>query len=626
MPSAYPRLLKLSPAVLDSLKIYLDSELTNHKAERGAFTDDLIAMQRDYWAKPRGGKRTFPFAGAADIIIPLTAIAFEAVHARSMTTLFGNKHKLSCAPKSPQWTDHAPKFQSFLEDELESMKFKKMIEPSIMEIEKFGTGLGRAGYCKTIKYGMREIGGVEQEFPVVVKRGPTVDSVPLSRFIMSFAAHDPQTAAWCGEELSWTESELLAHEQGGLFFEGIHEKLKSFYVQANSALTSEGNKFEASQAELEKRTPVFPSRIDFVELWLGFNIDDDPDGKLVEIVVHYHPESREVMSCRFNWHADLRRPHRIGVYIPIEHRWTGIGICKQNEQFQKEITTQHRQRLDNATLANMRMLKVSRLSGYGPKEPVFPGKLWFLDDMTHIESLQMAEVYPSAYNNENQSLIYSQQRTAVNESTLGMPQQGTPGTATGDLQRLQEGRKKFDYSFANIKAYNNELITDIACNIQQFGSRRVEFFEQIDGAGLVKQILDMPEETIREGLLLEIKLAGEQENKVVDRQNWTQVAGMLTQYYTQMSLLAQTLGDVQLQRRIAEKGLAAATEAMKQIAESFDLKNIDRIVMMELIQNASSGPKPVPTVAGSGSVGPNSPGGAVADTAPTIPAVAGSSY
>jgi hypothetical protein len=612
----YPRQLNLGEEIENALKMYLDEELLNHYAERGAFLDELISAQRDYWAEPKSEKRSFPFSGAATIIIPLSAIAFEAIHARAMTQLFGLKQKISAEPKNDMWVDVAPKFETFMSDELDRLKFRQQIEPAIMEIEKLGTGVAKAGWCKYIKYGVRKVGEEEMEFPVITKQGATADTVPLSRFLMPYTSRDPQTAPWCGEEHSFTANEIRLHCDSGLFKPEAYENLKSYY-NTEAFDNSSGTAYERSQEELEKRVPHMPERFTIVEIWLSYDVANN--GRFREIVVHYHKESRQIISIRYNWYEDLHRPYRVGVYIPIEHRWTGIGIIKQNKQFQKEITTQHRQRLDNATLANMRMFKVSRMSGYGPNEPIFPGKMWFLDDMTHLESVQLGEIYPSAYNNEQQSLIYSQQRTSVNEVTLGMPQVGTPGTATGDLQRIQEGRKKFDYVFGNIKSFLNEIVIDIAVNIQQYGPHNLEYFDLVSGGPLVKQMLTLPQELIRDGLILHFGLTGEQENDIVDRQNWVQIAGMITQYYTSLLQLAQLSGDGQLVQNITRKGLVASTEAMKQILESYKIKNIDRIIIKELIENAANnGSNAIPNAGGSGGIIQPSGNGLLAPSAAPI--------
>jgi hypothetical protein len=84
----YPREIYLDKDTEERLISYLNTELLNHYGERASFVDDLKRYQTDYYAKPTSPKKTFPFVNAANIVIPLTAIAVEAVHARVMTTLF----------------------------------------------------------------------------------------------------------------------------------------------------------------------------------------------------------------------------------------------------------------------------------------------------------------------------------------------------------------------------------------------------------------------------------------------------------------------------------------------------------------------------------------------------------
>ena len=341
-----------------------------------------------------------------------------------------------------------------------------------------------------------------------------------------------------------------------------------------------------------------------------------------EIHALYHKDSDQLMGVRYNMNKDLRRPYRKGVYFPIEHRWTGIGIAKQNDQFQEEVTTQHRQRIDNATIANMRMFKISRMSGYGNKEPIFPGKQWFVDDMTHIDSIQLGEIYPSAYNNENQTVLYSQQRTGVNEVTLGMPQVGTPGTATGDLARVQEGRKKFDYVYGNIKGFANDLVGDFAALEHQYGPRTVSFMDDTAASGVVRKVLELPSELVTDGLIFEISVAGEQDNKLINRQNWTQIAGLLVQYYDGMIKLSQLLGDKNLTVALVKKAMQGSSEAMRQILESFDTRNIERIVMTELINNPMGALNGIAQLGGAGA---NVGGGEGNINSPSFPTVGGTS-
>jgi hypothetical protein len=79
MPN-YPREIYLDEDTEARLISFLDTELLNHYGERATFVDDIIRYQTDYYAQPTTKQKKFPFVGAANIVIPLTAIAVEAVH------------------------------------------------------------------------------------------------------------------------------------------------------------------------------------------------------------------------------------------------------------------------------------------------------------------------------------------------------------------------------------------------------------------------------------------------------------------------------------------------------------------------------------------------------------------
>jgi hypothetical protein len=325
----FPPNIKLSKDAEDRLRSYLDTEIQNHRAERGDWVDDLTNLQVDYWAKPSEEVKTFPFKGACNIVIPLTAIAVEAVHAREMTTLFA-LDQFTTLKLPSQFEELTSDTEKVIDNVLlKQLDIYKFADNSLLENKKLGSAIGKTGYEKIIKRAIKYVGTEEIPFDVISKQGATVDSVPLPWF----------------------------------------------------------------------------------EIWLSFDVDGD--GKDEEIVVHFHWESQSFFSIRYNWYSDLHRPYEIGNYFPMENRWAGIGIGKQVEQFQMEATTLLRQRIDNGTLSNMRMYKIKQGIGYGPDEPIFPGKIWLVEEADDISEIVMNEIYPSGYNNEQQAVIYSNQRTGV---------------------------------------------------------------------------------------------------------------------------------------------------------------------------------------------------------------------
>jgi hypothetical protein len=574
----YPPLIYLDEDTEDKLRLFLNNEITLHYMEKQQFIEQLTNWQRDYWASVQNKEDVeYPFKGGASIIIPLTAISFEAIHARTFTTMFALDEIVAVKAVSDEFVEHAEPVQDFLNKELlNGIDIRKNFESAIIELEKFGTGIAKSGYERIVKRGMKQVNGKWEEFEFVQRDGPTIESPSLGRFMMRFHEVDPQRALWCGEEHTLSPHDIKGLEDDGLFYEGSYDEIIGSLTLSQAGSMYVDRKILTTQEELEKRKPVLPQLFDVHEIYLSWNVDANMAGNKREIVVWYNRITQKFLAIRYNSYKDLRRPYRYGNYIPVEHRWTGIGICKQNESFQEEITTQHRQRLDNGTLANMRMFKVKRSLNYGPNEELFPGKIWEVEDSTDIESFQMGEVYQSSFANEQATLVYSQQRTGVNEVTLGQPQVGTPGTATDTLSRIQEGNRKHDYTYSNTRMFGDRIILDCVLNIQQFGPHNIEYYDYNKGGKMVKEFFNQDFTLIAKQTLLEIGLAGQKNNKLLDRQNWQTIAQLTQTYLQGMMQMAAPLNNPMLMGLLSTGGMLGATEVFKQILESFDLRNIDR--------------------------------------------------
>src|SRR5258708_25874489 len=149
---AYTREIYLSAEIESKLIQYLTDELYTHNAERTEHINDLLRWQKDYWAKPTTERATFPFTGAATLVVPLDAIAVESVHSRNMTTRFALSQLVSCHAIAPEWDDAAPAFERFFNRELlEVMKVRTAFGDCSLEATKYGTQIGKVGYEKIVK-------------------------------------------------------------------------------------------------------------------------------------------------------------------------------------------------------------------------------------------------------------------------------------------------------------------------------------------------------------------------------------------------------------------------------------------------------------------------------------------
>jgi hypothetical protein len=575
----WPPMLVLDEDTKDRLTKFLEHELEKCYTERQRLVEDWKRWQTDYWAKPASEEKNFPFKRSANFIIPLNAIAVEAAHSRFMNTLFSVRPFWSVRPKSRQWIESARPVEDWLQTEVENPKALNLFHfctESLMELCKLGTAVGKSGYERVIKKtNIPTRDGLSEPRYVTVKNSATLDYVPVANFLMRINEQDPQEATWVGEDHRFTWAQLKRMSASGRLEPEAVNSIKHWWQ--SSVQTGDSEDYKDHVDKLAKIEEIWKEEFRTQEIWLSFDVDGD--GYDEEIVLDYHHQSRTILSARYNWYEDLRRPYRLAQYIKVEGRWPGIGIGKQTEQFQKIVTTINRQRVDNATLANMRMFAIKSTSGYGPGEPIFPGKIWTLDDPADIQPVQMSEIYQSSVFNEDSLIRYQEKRVGVNEIILGLPQQGTPGTATGDLARIEEGNKRFSLVLKNIRHWLGLLGTDVLSNYQQFGDQNRHWLVLDERGEYVEKVLNMPARLASEGAIVEITVSDSTINRQVEQQQWIGLFQVLTNYYDRVLQLAQVLGDQELFAQIGQRAMLASDEAIKRLLETFTITDTERFML-----------------------------------------------
>lgn len=581
----YTPLIYFTPEVETKLLSYLREEIDNHNMERSGWVDSIKKWDTLYWGEPSAAASSGPLKWGATIVIPVIAIAVEMMTAKQITKLTALE-QFSAIALPDEYADLDRDLEKILDHEyVTTAKIEDAIVDASLEFNKFGTTIMKNGYEYVTRNAIiYDAEGKKSEREVTVKQGLCIDAVRCANFLMPFYATDPQTSPWVGEERVSNPFEILTFSENGLFYEDTFNNLQNYFDTLTQGNLSPSASYLQNKERQEKRQPIWPKRVHWQEIWLSFQTDGS--SKKREIVVYYHHLSNKLLGARYNYRHDLSRPYFTKSYFPVEGRWTGIGLCKMGDQFQVEITTQHRQRIDAANLANLRMFKAKRGTGISPDEPIFYGKIWMVDEMDDLEMFTLNEVYPSAYQNEQAANLWWQQRSTVNELSLGQPSVGTPGTAAGELERVRENGMRFDFTYNRLKSLVKDVCLDSICIIGQYGIRHPIMFNTIKSGDKVKQFLSLDPALIKDEVLLKFDLAGQSKNKLVDRASWTQLAGMLTQYYTNLIQLSSQLGAQELTATISQRAMSAATEAMKQILESYDVRNIEKLILQLEAQNA----------------------------------------
>jgi hypothetical protein len=573
---AYTPLIYLSADVEERLRSYLREELDNHDFERSEWLREIEKWSKLYWATPNSGAGAGPLQGGATLIVPLIAIAVETLQAKFLTKLFA-LDQFSSITLPDKWADIDSSLEKIVDHEFLTVgDIKEAADQCCLEFLKYGTCVIKTGYEYVKRQGIiYDLDDTELEVEII-KKGVCFNHVQLTNFLMPFAASDPQKAAWCGEEHTWTPFELKQMCESGLLYEESFEMMQAHFYDLNQSSLSPSVSVLQNAERMEKRQPLWPERVHIKEIAVAFDIGRKFD---VELFVYYHRDSDKILGVRYNDRHDLSRPWNVKAYFPVEGRWVGIGQGKMGEQFQAEVTTQHRQRIDAISMAILRMFKTKRGSGISPDEPIFMGKIWEVDEMEDLDIIQTGEIYPSSFQGEQSAMLLHQQRSTVNEGTMGMPQVGTPGTAAGELGRVQEGTMRFDYVYNRFKDLLKKACLDGLCIIGKYGLRHEVILDQYPDGNRVLEFLSQSPDLIKGEVILKYNLVGQSQNRMIDRASWTQLSGILTQAYTNALQIAQQMGNQQLAQQIAQKALTANFAALTQILEAFDIRNINKISM-----------------------------------------------
>lgn len=571
-------------AAVDTLMTYLSQEIRRAQAERAPLEKVWSTYHRAYRAKPEQEVNNFPFARAANLVIPVVATDLDTIYARLMSMYFGSEGLWSVKPLRPDMVDYAPRLEEFLKWAQEhELHMYEPIADWLLETAKLGTGVLKTRYNREQKkvYEFREVvdqmGRVqtlERQARIMIHDCPKVEHVSLWNFYVPAGHMDIQIAPWVGERIMLTWPQVMNRVRGGVY-QGIEHLGKWWAV-------NQGNTVEKSLDRLDSYVPSLGDKFEVHEFWLDYDID--ADGEPEAIVATIHLPTRTLMRLDFNPFFNQEKPYDVSRFLRNEKRFYGIGIAEMLSPFQDEISTMHNQRLDNATIANMSMFKALKTGNIKQDEPLFPGRILLVDSMEEIQPLNMGQKFDSTIQNEQTSLQYSQRRSGVNDWTGGGDSPSVNyATATTAVQQLREGAKRIDQTLReNRRCLGYGVGTKVVELYQQYNQGGKPFLAMGEKDGqFVAQILQFPLEIIRAGVLIDVTAASEANNKEVEVRTNIMLMQQITQYYMQLLQSIQIAINPQAPpelRAVAMEAAKGGSVLMRRILDASSVQDIDAIV------------------------------------------------
>lgn len=588
----------------DEFTTYFCTDMQRALGDRSALERKWARWLDQYRAPVTNEVKSFPWHGASNRTLPWTAMNADPLIAKFMTTLHAPESFWTLQPLNERWVNASKPMQDYMQylDETQLHMFDVNYR-AVLEFVKLGTCLYKTGWAferrNTMKY---DASGKLQRVQEFVSH-PFVDHVSLVDFLIPAQSYDIQAdrqggAPWVAERFWLNQGQFLARAKGSEpFLPDYIPEAVNIVKQFVESQRSTGGEVEDTRYRLDDYQPSYLRRI---ELWEGHcRFDTTGTGTVDDVVVVMHLPSRTLLRAVINPYRHGMRPYSVARYFRGDGFY-GIGACEQGEMFQELESTLLNYQIDNVLAVNSPMIGIKLGANVVPGEPVYPLKIWPLDDPSKdIKEIKLAEMYQSLPQLGGMVQVWGERRTGLNDlNTSGNPASLPSRTpATSLLSMLQEGNRRPDLSLKELRTCLGEVGLRILQNCQQFFSSPIQnpdasvqlqmlimALGEPEGS-YVAQKLAIPLEDIEQGLGVNITATSSTSNKEVEKQSFMALVQLQAQLGQQYLSLAAILGNPQLQLlapvvvETAAQIFKGFSELQRRLLEQFDIRNPEDILV-----------------------------------------------
>ena len=603
---------------------YIGTELQDGIAARDPLLQQWLKWLEQYAAPAIQGEKNFPYEGAANYVLPLTATDVDQLFAKFIQTIHAPEDLWTISPMNERWVDAAKPLQDMLTWlDRNLLHMYDVNSRVILEMTKLGTAIYKTGWDYQ-RYPTLTYDALGRVLKVEKIRGlPFVDHVRLADFVVpaySYAIQpDAQGGApWVAERHRMTPSRLrrwanasspllppveketldliIRFEESGATDYDEYVRNAERDVAGARLPSSESQAWDKSSTQMSGQTGGGGTRVTReIELWeIHTRYATKSDAGEDDIVCWFHQPTRKIVRGMYNPYTHGQRPYEVVRYFPGEGFY-GIGVCQQKEVFQKMASDLFNFNWDNVLLANSRMVVAKSGSNIAPGEPFYPNKVWIVDDdvQKSFAVFPMADIYQSLPLLQGNVQALGERRTGISDIQLGNIQE-LPGRtpATTMLSLLQEGNRRPDLTIKGLRYQGLSTVgLRIIQLIQQYasgpmdvgGQRLMQLAAQTLGmpeGQAVAQKLTTPMEDAALGIGVSITATSGSANKEIERQGFTTLLQLAATLYPQflqaVSVAMQAKGTP-----IADVALASAkglAELFQRLLEQYDVRDTEQII------------------------------------------------
>lgn len=559
---------------------YLDNELYHCWNERERQMQKFARLWGKYRTRYPEFPKDFPMANSSQLTVPILKTAINTLSARIYQTVMAAEPLASFRARDPAFSDTANSLEKFMATYgVEKLKLDEQLEDICTETIILGTSIlevsnktevrALAKYDRTTKkYSLED---------TTIFDGPHTTHFPIEDFWCRPAYQDIQTAPWCGKAVRLTWSQIKDMAYNGVLNPDEIDKIWRYRIGLDGNMAEVGEVTKVNERIEEAR----PNDRDEYQLFeLAVRWDPAMLGVEQEIIVYYHWPSRTLLRARYNTFALGRRPWVIFRYTKLPHRLYGEGLAEALEHLQDEISTIHNQRIDNASIANLKIILVSRLiRGLSPGDRLWSGKIVKVTDVAKdVNTLSLGDPYRSTVQDESMSQNYVREVSGIGEVATGQAQPVSRTTATAQLSLLEELNRRFDKALKGLRRSIRETHVHLLDLFIQNGTGGAaeEYLGSIEGPQ-VEEFLAMPGEMIHRVLKVQTFATKATVNREVEFQSSIAVMNLIIQMGQQMMAMCGQLAPNAM-GVVAHELVSAVRPVFKKVMQYADAPSADSAI------------------------------------------------
>ena len=588
--------IRLTETQATALKRYLADEVSAVEEGRSAMVDEWKQAIEDYEAQPLSGSRDFPFEGAANFVIPSIATTVDAIFAREINTVFALKPLWTVQPLNSRWLRHAKPTEQFLEwAQTSVMGMYDATWPWYLETTKLGTGFLKMPWVEDVRHQLTYLPDGSVGFAdTTYHLGPRPDYVPIQDMYLPDGDWDVQTAPWIGNKFRLTANQLKSRKKRPFSYEAAAvDAMRPMDIK--DPIRQRRDQLEGFQRS--RTYEVFEP----MELWVDWDVNDD--GVDESLVVTWDQVTEGILRVIYAPIVEGRRPYHKACFTRREGRTYGIGVARMLRQLAEAITTQFRQFVDNATLANTRIWKARRGAGIKRGQKLYPGKVLFMGDPKNdLMGEQLGDIYNSQLSVLGALREASERRTGLSDVHLGIesPRVVNRMPATNMLSLLQEGNRRFDLTIRDLRHATAGVGEAALALYQQYRPAGIAYNVVGPDGGLVEAAWQIPRERFKGQLAVVVTATSQSNNRELEKQSLTQLMQLAGGYYQKMVELAALMVNPNVPGEVRSLGVEiskGAGELFRRLLQAYAVQDTDvfvpdvpRILGTLAAQGAEGGP------------------------------------